>query len=263
MNDLSLILDRIHQIDNEIIICEQELIIFKDEILKIKDEIASNYQSKNTVSADEQYIEIIFFIKTIIKDEGPKLLNSKDENGMYIWNYTGSLYDINKQRLIKNGCIVDIADVNDNNVTHIIKFNDDINLSYVDISYSDINSKDAKKISILPRLINDKKLEFEKKILDKKHKILNLKAEKGKKEEEYQKLYKKSKYLNKISIPDQYIEVNYFIKKFAKQGFESFYYENLYDINKQKLEKLGYIVEKMEFKYYNPNDDKDLYSIKW
>lgn len=51
--------------------------------------------------------------------------------------------------------------------------------------------------------------------------------------------------------------------KNAKQGFESFYYENLYDINKQKLEKLGYIVEKMEFKYYNPNDDKDLYSIKW
>jgi len=83
----------------------------------------------------------------------------------------------------------------------------------------------------------------------------SLKFEKKQKEKELNDL----RLLDEISVDDQFNELIYFIKKLAKQGMSMWCYsELLYDINKQKLEKLGYRIKEVK-----TDDYKKLYAIYW
>ncbi|MCK9416740.1 hypothetical protein M0Q97_08805 [Candidatus Dojkabacteria bacterium] len=125
----------------------------------------------------------------------------------------------------------------------------------VDTSSNDLNAKVAKELSIKKGSIFDRIHQIDQEILIKERELNSLKFEKKQKEKELNDL----RLLDEISVDDQFNELIYFIKKLAKQGMSMWCYsELLYDINKQKLEKLGYRIKEVK-----TDDYKKLYAIYW
>ena len=122
-------------------------------------------------------------------------------------------------------------------------------------TYNDLNAKDAKELSNKKGLIFDEIHQIDREILIKEREISSLKIRKSQKEEVLHNL----KLLDEISVDDQFIEMIYFIKKAAKQGISAWYYDDLlHDINRQKLEKLGYTINVTK-----GDNNKIIYAICW